>query len=98
VVPKLPIVAKIEIAPGSVDKVLPLLTALRDRCLKDEPETLASEVLKPREGDTTLLIYEVYQDDAAFDAHWKGASVARVREEAGEMIVKITGTRCALLE
>jgi quinol monooxygenase YgiN len=98
VVPKLAIVAKIEIAPGSVDKVLPLLTAHRDRCLKDEPGTLAFEILKPREDDTALLIYEVYQDDAAFDAHWKGASVARAQEEAGEMIVKITGTRCALVE
>jgi quinol monooxygenase YgiN len=50
--------------------------------LKDEPGTLAFEVLKAREGDTTLLIHEVYQDDAAFDAHWKGACVARAREEA----------------
>jgi hypothetical protein len=44
-VPKLAIVGKIEVAQGCVEKVLPLLMAHRERCLKDEPGTLAFEVL-----------------------------------------------------
>jgi quinol monooxygenase YgiN len=92
--PKFAIVGKIEITPGSVDKLM----AHRERCLKDEPGTLAFEILRPREDDTTLLVYEVYRDEAAFDVHWNGPSVARVRREAGEMIAKITGTRCTLME
>jgi quinol monooxygenase YgiN len=96
--PKFAIIGKIETAPGSVDKLLPLLMTHRERCLRDEPGTLTFEVLRPRDDDGTLLVYEVYRDEAAFDEHWKGSSVARARQEAGEMIVKITGTGCTLME
>ena len=75
-----------------------MLMAYRARCLKDEPGTLQFEVLSPREDDTKVLLYEVYRDDAAFDVHWNGTSVARLREEAAGMIVKVYGTRCALVE
>jgi quinol monooxygenase YgiN len=45
-----------------------------------------------------VLLYEVYQDDAAFDAHFNGPSIARLREEAAGMIVKLQGTRCNFVE
>ena len=96
--PKLAIVGTLEVAPGRKDEVLPLLMAHRARCLKDEPGTLQFEVLVPREDDTKVLLYEVYRDDAAFNVHWNGTSVARLREEAAGMIVKVYGTRCALAE
>jgi hypothetical protein len=35
--PKLAIIGKLEIAPGHLDRVLPLLMAHRARCLADEP-------------------------------------------------------------
>jgi quinol monooxygenase YgiN len=96
--PKLAIIGTLEVAPGRKDEVLPLLMAHRARCVKDEPGTLQFEVLVPREDDTKVLLYEVYRDDAAFNVHWKGTSVARLREEAAGMIVKVSGTRCALAE
>ena len=96
--PKLAIIGTLEVAPGRKDEVLPLLMAHRARCVKDEPGTLQFEVLVPREDDTKVLLYEVYRDDAAFNMHWNGTSVARLREEAAGMIVKVYGTRCALAE
>ena len=96
--PKLAIIGTLEVAPGRKDEVLPLLMAHRARCLKDEPGTLQFDVLVPREDDTKVLLYEVYRDDAAFNVHWNGTSVARLREEAAGMIVKVYGTRCALAE
>ena len=96
--PKLAIIGTLEVAHGRNDEVLPLLMAHRARCLKDEPGTLQFEVLVPREDDTKVLLYEVYRDDAAFNVHWNGTSVARLREEAAGMIVKVYGTRCALAE
>ena len=96
--PKLAIVATIEVAPGRRDQVLPLLMAHRARCLKDEPGTLQFDVLPPRDDDTRVLLYEVYRDDAAFEVHRNGPSIARFREETTGMIAKISGTRCALLE
>ena len=45
-----------------------------------------------------MLIYEVYAGDAAFAAHWDEASMNRLRAEAEGLILKITGTRCAIAE
>jgi len=54
--------------------------------------------LVPNDDASKILLYELYEDAAAFQAHWNGPSTTRVREEAGSMIVKIYGTQCALSE
>jgi (4S)-4-hydroxy-5-phosphonooxypentane-2,3-dione isomerase len=95
---KLVIVATIEVVPGRRDDFLPLLMAHRARCLKDEPGTLAFEVLVPHDDQTKVLLYEVYQNEAAFDVHFNGSSIKRIRDEAGAMMVKLYGTRCTLVE
>jgi (4S)-4-hydroxy-5-phosphonooxypentane-2,3-dione isomerase len=97
-VSKLAIIGTIEVMPGRREEVLPLLMAHKARCLKDEPGTLQFEVLVPNDDTTKISLYELYRDAAAFDAHWNGPSTARVREQAGSMVVKIYGTRCVLSE
>ena len=96
--PKLVIMATIEVSPGTQDHVVALLTAHAARCLKDEPGTLEFKVLIPREDDSKVLIYEVYQDDAAFEVHRNGASIARWRSETAGMVVKVSATRCTPVE
>jgi (4S)-4-hydroxy-5-phosphonooxypentane-2,3-dione isomerase len=59
----------IEIVPGRRNQLISSLLAHKARCLKDEPDTLQMEVLAPRDDDTKVLVYAVYRDDAAFDAH-----------------------------
>jgi (4S)-4-hydroxy-5-phosphonooxypentane-2,3-dione isomerase len=96
--PKFATVGTIEVAPGRRDQLLPLLVAHKARCLKDEPGTLQFEILLPKDDDTKVLLYEVYQDDAAFEVHRNGPSFRRWQEETAEIVVRIYGTRCALLE
>ena len=96
--PKFAIVGTIEVAAGRRDQLLPLLMAHKARCLKDEPGTLQFEILLPHDDDTKVLLYEVYRDDAAFEVHRNGSSVARWREETAGMVAKIYGTRCAVLD
>jgi (4S)-4-hydroxy-5-phosphonooxypentane-2,3-dione isomerase len=96
--PKLAIIATIDVAPGRRDQLLHLLMAHKARCLEDEPGTLQFEVMVPREDNAKVLLYEVYRDDAAFDTHFNGASITRLREEAAGMILKIQGTRCTPVE
>ena len=74
------------------------LMAHKGRCLKDEPGTLQMEVLMPREDHAKLLVYEVYRDDAAFDVHRNGRSLAQWREETAGMIVKFSVTRYTPVE
>jgi len=95
---KFAIIATIEIAPGRTEEFVPLLMAHRARCLQDEPGTLQFDVLLPQEDTTKVMLYEVYRDEAAFDTHWNGPSLARLREEATGMMAKVSGTRCALVE
>jgi quinol monooxygenase YgiN len=97
-VSKLAIIGTIEVAPGRREQLLPLLMAHRARCLKDEPGTLQFEVLLPEDDNAKVLLYEVYRDAVAFEAHWNGPSTARVREEAVGIITRIYGTKCSLSE
>ena len=96
--PKLAIVATIEVAPGRRGELLPLLAAHRARCLENEPGTVQFDVLLPQEGDTKIVIYEVYRDEAALDAHMNGSSLARLRKEAAGMMAGRSGTRCVVAE
>jgi (4S)-4-hydroxy-5-phosphonooxypentane-2,3-dione isomerase len=91
-------VGTIEVAAGQRDRLLPLLKAHKARCLQDEPGTLQFEILLPDNDDTKILLYEVYQDSAAFDVHRNGPSFTRWRDETAGMVVRIYGTRCAVLD
>ena len=94
--PKLAIIATIQVAPGRRDQLLPLLMAHRARCLKDEGGiTLHIDVLVPFDNDTKVLSYEVYRDDGAFEVHRNGSSVAQFREDTAGMIAKMHVTKYA---
>ena len=96
--PKLAIIATIEIAAGRLAAYLPIIRAHRDRCLRDEPGTLQFDILCPHDDDTKVVLYELYRDDAAFDAHWAGASRAQHREEAIGILLNISGVRHSVAE
>lgn len=91
---KFAVVATYEIAPDQIEPFLPLLRAHRDRCFEDEPGTLQFDILRPAGN---LMLYEVYESDAAFQAHRNGASVARFRREASAIARKLTFVTCDLL-
>jgi quinol monooxygenase YgiN len=96
--PKLAIIVTIEVTHGHKDDLLPLLMAHRDRCLRDEAGvTLLFEVLAPRDDDTKVISYEVYRDDAAFEAHRSGRSIAQFREDTAGMISKMQVTQCTVI-
>lgn len=96
--PKLAIVATIEAVPGKRDQVIPLLKVHGARYLKDESGTLQFEIMVPRDDVTKIYLHEVYQDDAAFEAHRTAASIARFRKETAGMIAKIDVTKTTPVE
>jgi quinol monooxygenase YgiN len=90
-------VVTIEVAPGRRDQVINLLLAHKAR-LKDEPGTLQFEVLLPKDDDTKVRVYEMYQDAAAFEVHLNGPSLAQWKKETAEMVLKLHGVRCAVVD
>ena len=95
--PKFANVVTIEVAPGRKDQLLSLLAAHKARCLKDEAGTLQFEILLAKDDDTKVLTYEVYRDYAAFETHRKAPSLAQLLKETAGMMVKLHGTRCAVV-
>jgi (4S)-4-hydroxy-5-phosphonooxypentane-2,3-dione isomerase len=91
---KFAVIATYEIAPDQIEVFLSLLRAHRDRCLKDEPGTLSFEILRPEQS---LMLYEVYENEAALQAHRNGPLVARFRDEAAKVERKLSFITCNIL-
>jgi quinol monooxygenase YgiN len=92
---KFAVVATYEIAPEHIGVFMPMLKAHRDRCLRDEPGTLRFDILQP---DRNLMLYEVYEDEAAFQAHRNGESLVRFLQEAADVKRTLTYVACTLLD
>jgi (4S)-4-hydroxy-5-phosphonooxypentane-2,3-dione isomerase len=90
-------VVTIEVAPGRRDQVVALLAAHKAR-LKSEPGTLQLEVLLPKDDDTKILSFEMYQDAAAFEVHLHRPSLAQLLKETAGMVTKLHGLRCAVVD
>jgi quinol monooxygenase YgiN len=95
---KLANVVTIEVKAGRVDQVLAALLSHKERSLRDELGTLQFEVLMPRGDDSRLMTYEVYEDEAAFQAHRAAPSLAQWLAETADMVVDLRGARCAIVD
>jgi quinol monooxygenase YgiN len=96
--PKYAIVATIKTAPGKREEYLKHLRAHAERCRSNEPGTLAFEILVPQEQADTIMLYELYKDRAAFDAHLNGASMQQARKDAAGLSLGMTAVRCDFVE
>ena len=92
--PEVAIIATLEVDPAARDQLVPLLQRHRERCLREEPGTVAFEVLVPDNEPGRVMLYERYKDRAAFDAHWNGKSMAITKAAAGTRLKNITGVFC----
>lgn len=92
------IIATIELDAGDVERYRTALLGHRERCLEHEPGTLQFEVLRPNDSDGKLLIYEVYTDEAAFEAHREGDSMKRIRAETEGIPISLSLIRCERLD
>src|SRR5215467_1794098 len=90
-------VVTIDVMPGRRGQVVNLLLAHKAR-LKDEPGTLQFEVLLAKDEDTTIRVYEMYRDAAAFEVHLNGPSLAQWKKETAGMVVRLHGVRCAVVD
>ena len=90
---KVALIGTIDVTPGCKAQLVAAFRSHMQRCLKDEPGTMQMEILAPRGDDTKLLVYEVYQDNAAFELHRIGPSLSQWRAETAGMVVKFSATR-----
>ena len=54
--------------------------------VRDEPGCMRFDVLQDANDENHFYFYEVYRDDAAFQAHTQAPHYARWREAAGQVL------------
>ena len=95
---KLAIVATFEIEPGQKNNVIPLFKAHAERCIKGESGTLQFDILQPMDEANKVMIYEVYQDEAALEVHRNGPYFKKIVEDTNGMIKNMSPIRCSLID
>ena len=90
------VVARLRAAPGKGDALAALLTEQAGVIRKTEPGCVAYRVHRSTSDPDAFLFYEIYADDAAFEAHRASPHLAQYRKRredegllAGAVDVKV---------
>lgn len=86
------VAVEFEIAPDKFAAFLPLMAENAEASRRDEPGCRRFDVCIPRERRNSVFLYEIYDDEAAFQAHLATAHFKAFATETGDMITgrKIT--------
>ena len=84
---KFAITAELEINPDTIGAFLQRLNRHRAACLETEEECLRFDVLLPKKSDNKVLLYEVYESEAAFDTHRLTPHFLAFREDVEGMVI-----------
>jgi quinol monooxygenase YgiN len=91
------IVVDFQLKPGARPEFRRLIDANADASVRDEPGCLQFDVLEPEgEGDRVLL-YEIYSDKAAFDAHLQTEHFKVFNSASAHLCLQKSVTRCDLV-
>jgi quinol monooxygenase YgiN len=92
------ILVEFNLKPGCLE---PFTAAVRENAalsVRDEPGCRRFDVLTPRDGSERIVLYEIYDGRAAFDAHLETPHYARFKEATQEMIAGRVMLECDLTE
>ncbi|MDM0119333.1 putative quinol monooxygenase [Variovorax arabinosiphilus] len=92
------VAATIQVLEGDRGDYLQALQAHALRCKVTEPGTLEFRILVPKDDLKTVMLYEVYASDEAFQAHLQGASMTQMKRDAQGFKTALTGVVCEPLE
>ncbi len=81
---------KVKIKAAMRDKFLKAIEADALGSERDEPGCLRFNVLQDEKDENVYYFYEVYKDEAAFQAHGQAPHFARWRAEAAEVLASPT--------
>jgi quinol monooxygenase YgiN len=82
-----------EIRPEAFDDFRPLMLENARASVREEPGCRQFDVCVPEDGAPRVVLYEVYDDEAAFKAHLASPHFRRFAETTKDMI---TGRRITL--
>ena len=91
------IVVDFKLKPGARQAFRKLIDSNARASCRDEPGCRQFDVLEPDGEADRILLYEIYDDRAAFDAHLKSRHFADFDSASKDMVAEKTVTQCALV-
>jgi autoinducer 2-degrading protein len=88
------IIVEFTIKSGEMPRFMPLMLENAERSLRDEPGCRRFDVLTGEDG--RVILYEIYDDEAAFQAHLKAPHFHRFDEASKMLIAAKRVERCTL--
>ena len=92
---KIAVFVDFKLKPGSFERFFDLMKT-HAAASRQEPGCLQFDMTTPLEGDNRLLLYELYEDRAAFDYHASTERINKHRAETKELIAEAQLTLCEL--
>jgi autoinducer 2-degrading protein len=89
------VTVEFEIAPDRWAEFLPLMTANAEASRRDEAGCRRFDVCRPRDRENRVFLYEIYDDEAAFQAHLESRHFLAFAAATKEMI---TGRKLIALD
>ena len=91
------VIVSLRVRPDMVDRFLEAMRENSRASRRDEPGCLRFDVVQDNDDSNHFLLYEIYEDEAAFEAHraaphfprWREAAAVCLREHGGQ-----TNTYC----
>lgn len=80
------VMVRFEVEPGRRAAFLELVEAHAAASLSEEPGCRRFDILLPDDAPDRVMLYEVYVDAAAFEAHRTSERIARFNERSAELL------------
>lgn len=80
------VLAKFGVKPGCRETFVELALTDARASVANEPGCRRFDVLVPQDGADRVVLYEIYDDRAAFDAHLETPHLAAFREGIGDLV------------
>lgn len=91
------LVVQLEIRPEGREEFLAAMAANAEASVRDEPGCLRFDVCAVEGDPHRFVLYELYADDGAFEAHRAAPHFAVWREVAGRVVATQVNTRATLV-
>ncbi|MCB1743659.1 MAG: antibiotic biosynthesis monooxygenase [Gammaproteobacteria bacterium] len=92
--PKVAVLVSVSVKPEHVDSYVHIARRHARRTLDFEPECHRFEVMLCETEPTQVLLNELYEDEAAYEAHAQSERLHEFRVLVEEMIHRETHTKC----
>jgi len=96
--PAFAIVVTFRLKAGSYKGFLPHLMEVAEASVREEPGCQQYQVLHDENDPDTIVLYEVYDDEAAFEAHRQKAHFLKFDEQRQPLSEERSVRRCSLIK